>query len=351
MHVHVRQVAFVGVERGAVERRIGLAVERPALGTTLTGSLRIARRLALTAIERGEMSARAPVLPDHALMIGFDAARSEDLDRLIRRRLVKLGLAGNRRVRAALETHQALGAAADAGAPQAAVFRIDGDGIAAEVDPVILGRVDRLIGLGPPPCNLAVVVRVEYCRAPTLGGFGVVRLVPRVHVDPADRAVHPEVKVVVRVEHVVVGAEAGVDVLVLVGLLIVLGDLTSAAPQRVVGRELVRARRAERRLLLQLTQPDRHPEPPVLIDGGAAHVGGTLPHVLAPEGRRGRRGVERGDQRWRLGRDLDVAHPVLDRLQHRQRVDHFRDAIDGSVGIRRGNARVAGDVVGAPVDR
>src|SRR5882762_4185541 len=172
VHVHVRQVAFFGMERAAVERRIGLAVERPALGTTLAGALRIARCLTLTAIERGEMSARAPVLPDHALMIGFDAARSEDLDRLIRRRLEKIGLAGRRRVRAALETHQALGAAANARAPQAAVFRIDGDGIAAEIDPVILGRVDRLIRLGPPLGNLAVVVRVQYCRAPTLGGFG-----------------------------------------------------------------------------------------------------------------------------------------------------------------------------------
>ena len=349
VHVHVREIALVRVERAAVERRIVLAVERPPFRAALAAGLRVFGAPAFRPVECREMAAVAPVLPDDAVVVGFDAAGSEDLDRLVRRRLVELRLAGARRIGAALEPHEALRAPADSRAPEAVVLRVHGHRVAAELDPMILRGIDRLIGLGPALRNPPVTVGVEHGRTPPLRCLGIVGLLPGVHVDPTDCAIHAEEDVVVRIKHVVIGGEAGVDVLVLVQLLVVLRHLAAAGAQRIVRRELVRARRAERRLLLRFPRANRQPELAVLIDGGAPHVGGPPPHVLSPEWRGGRRRVECGHQRRSRGQDLDVPRSMLERVQHRERVGHLGHAVDRPVGVGRRNARVARHVVRASV--
>src|SRR6516225_3522956 len=108
MEIHVRQIALTGVIDAVGVRRIALTVKSPTLGAALASRLRVARRLALAAVKRREVSARAPVLPHHTLTVGIHAARSNDLDFLVRRRLVELRMAGLRWVRALFDPHQPL---------------------------------------------------------------------------------------------------------------------------------------------------------------------------------------------------------------------------------------------------
>ncbi len=50
--------------------------------------------------------------------------------------------------------------------------------VTSELDPVVLLRIDRFLGLGPL-ADLAVAVRVEHGRTPTLRRLGVVGFVER----------------------------------------------------------------------------------------------------------------------------------------------------------------------------
>src|SRR5438445_10721258 len=85
---------------------------------------------------------------------------------------------------------------------------------------------------------------------------------------------------------------------------------TAAACDRKVGGELVRARRAEGGLLLDLAGANGHPEAAVLIDGGAPHVCRPLPHVLAPQRRCVRRGADARMPRRRIRGPFAVTHPL-----------------------------------------
>ena len=90
---------------------------------------------------------------------------------------------------------------------------------------MILGRLDWLIGLGPSQVDLAVPIGVDNARAPALGSFGVMGLVPGIDVDPRDPATDPEIDKVILADLVMIRAKARVDMLPLTRLRIVHGQL------------------------------------------------------------------------------------------------------------------------------
>src|SRR5437867_1545105 len=158
---------------------------------------------------------------------------------------------------------------------------------------MILGWVDWLIRLGPSQVDFAVPIRVDNARAPPLGSFGVMGLVPGIDVDPRDPAADPEIDNVILADLIMIRAEARVDMPPLTRFRIVHGQLPVTLFQRIEVAELVRARPAEGRLLLALTIADCHPHASFSVDGYAARIGGTLPD-LGTEMRRGCRGcIER----------------------------------------------------------
>src|SRR5438094_58162 len=121
-----------------------------------------------------------------ATAVRVNTARSMNIDCLIRGRLIELRVAGLRRVRPPLDPYQPLVSAPNSRYPETAILRIYGDGICAKSDPMIPGRVDRLIRLGPSQIDLAVPIGVDNTGAPALGSFGVMGLVPGIDVDPGD---------------------------------------------------------------------------------------------------------------------------------------------------------------------
>src|SRR6516225_8843357 len=312
MEVHVRQIALTGVIDAVGVRRIVLTVESPTLGTALTSRLRVARRLALAAVERREVAARAPVLPHHTLTVGIHTARSDDLDFLVRRRLVELRMAGLRRVRSLFDPHQPLISPADAGNPKTAILRIHRDGISAEIDPVILGGIDGFIGLRPRLADLTVPVGVEHARTPALGGFGVMSPVPGVDVHPCDGAPDAEVDEVVRTDLVMVGAETRINVRPLPRFRVVNRQLAVALPERIESTELVRLFDAERRLLLGISIPNRNPDASLPVNRHASWIGRALPYVRAPIRGWRRRRIEPRHQRSGFGRRFHDHGPVPD---------------------------------------
>src|SRR5439155_12680033 len=153
--VHVQQIRlarFVGAV--GVGRLVRVAVDRPALWAALPAGLRILRGLAFAPVERGEVAAHAPRIVDDPAGVGLNAARANQLELLARWWLEDFGPAGLRRIRALLDPSQPLLIAANPRTPDAPILFVDGDRVAAEIDAMILGRVDGLIGFGPAFRNL-----------------------------------------------------------------------------------------------------------------------------------------------------------------------------------------------------
>src|SRR5581483_13608 len=154
----------------ALELRAGEAIERPALGALLAGrrGRAVERALALAAIEAGELAARQRG-PDHALAVDVDAART--IGAL--RRLVDLGQRGLRRVRARQQPDDVarLVEAREADihrlAPDRIVDRARLHAVERRQHALVLGRIDRLVGLDPGVA-LAVAVGVDDQRRPAL---------------------------------------------------------------------------------------------------------------------------------------------------------------------------------------
>src|SRR5437867_1670621 len=192
MQIHVSKVALVGMKDAVGVCRIIHSIQSPTLGAALAGGLRISRALAHAAVESREMAAGTPVLPYDTMAAGVNTAGSIYFDFLVKRRFIELGVAGRGRVRSLFDPHEPLVSASDSRYPKTAILRVYGDGICAKSDPMILGRLDWLIGLSPSQVDLAVPIRVDNARAPALGSFGVMGLVPGIDVDPRDPATDPK---------------------------------------------------------------------------------------------------------------------------------------------------------------
>src|SRR5437879_12067680 len=124
------------------------------------------------------------------MAVGVNTAGSIHFDFLVKRRFTGLRVAGRGRVRSLLDPHEPLVYASYSGYPKTAILRIYGDGICAKSDPMILGRLDWLIGLGPSQVDLAVPIRVDNARAPALGIFCVMGVVSCIDVYTRTPAVH-----------------------------------------------------------------------------------------------------------------------------------------------------------------
>src|SRR2546425_11875249 len=105
------------------------------------------------------------------MAVGLNTAGSIHFDFLVKRRFIELGVAGRGRARSLLDPHEPLVSASYSGYPKTAILRIYGDGICAKSDPMILGRLDWLIGLSPSQFNLAVPIRVYNPPPPALVPF------------------------------------------------------------------------------------------------------------------------------------------------------------------------------------
>ena len=112
-----------------------------------------------------------------------------------------------------------------------------------------------------------------------LGGFGIVRSVPRVYVDPAYSATDSEINEVIVADLVMVHVEAGIDSLPLLRLRIVHDLLFIALLERIKVTKLVRARCAKCGLFCGFARVHAHPHPPFPVDRYAARIGRTLPGV------------------------------------------------------------------------
>src|SRR5262249_49916107 len=121
---------------------------------------------------------------------------------------------------------------------------------------------DRLIGLRPTWRDLSVTIGVDDGWAPTCRLFGIMRLIPGVHVHPPHGVVAARVvDEVVVAELVVIDAEAGVHDLPLLRFRIVVGCLLAAATVGIVLAELIRIwSRAPRWLVGRFTIADGHPD-------------------------------------------------------------------------------------------
>jgi hypothetical protein len=213
MEIHVSKVALAGVKNAVRVCRIVHAVGSPTLRATLACGLRIIGALAHGAVEGREVPAGTPVLPYDATAVGVDTARSIDFNFLVEWRFIEFGAACLRRIRSFLDPHQPLVSAPDSGYPETAILRIYGDGICAKGNPVIPGRIDRLIRLGPSRVDLAVSIGIDDAGAPALGSFGIMGLIPGVDVDPCDPATDPEINKVILADLIMVRAKARVDML------------------------------------------------------------------------------------------------------------------------------------------
>src|SRR5215510_14259906 len=138
------------------------------------------------------------------MAVGVNTAGSIHFDFLVKRRFIEFGVAGRGRVRSLLDPYKPFVSASDSGDPKTAIFRIHGDGICAESDPMILGLIDWLVRLCPSQVDLAVPIRVDNARAPALGSFGVMGLVPGIDVDPGDPATDPKIDNVILADLVMI---------------------------------------------------------------------------------------------------------------------------------------------------
>ena len=360
MLVHPVVVVEVRRDVGALEARAIRLIERPALGTRrAVERLRAAlRRLALAPVEAREMAARGERGPDDAVRVDVDAAW---VDAALRH-LVDLGDAGLGWVRAAVDAHDVarivLGRA-----PGRVVDRARDHRVQVVLDLAVELRIDGPAGLVPRLRDLAVTVRVDDLRAPTLRSLLVARAVVLAHVEPADDRAEQLVEVQrlirVRVELQVMRREARVDELELAGLGVVDGRLAVREVQRVILRELVaRAFLAPRGLVLADLR--RRPDAALAVHHRVVRVRRILhaPKVAhAPEVRRhrGRREARRDFARVVARRDRDLVSRVLDGIDDRELAVPRRRRVHRAVGVHRRVVLVGRDlvvherVVGAPV--
>src|SRR5262249_47138814 len=160
----------------AVEARARIPVVREAFGAVIAGRLRaVERGLAPATVEADERAVRARP-PQDAVLVDVAPAHA---DAFLRNR-VEL-----RQLRLRVEAQEA-GATDEHvdGVPDRAVGRMRHHGVGTGTrDARVLARLGRLVRLGPL-VELAVAVRVQHERRPTLRLGRVARLVPHLRVDP-----------------------------------------------------------------------------------------------------------------------------------------------------------------------
>src|SRR5262249_29321837 len=158
-----------------------ILIEAPALGAMIAGRLGpVERPLALAPIEAADV-ARAHRGPYDALLVDVGAANTE----VRLRHVIDLGQRGGRRMGPGHESHDRRGAAEDSDrAPDRAIDGARHDGVEAAGDPLVLGRIDRLVGLDVVVA-LAVAVGVEHERRPALRFRRVARPSELLRVAPA----------------------------------------------------------------------------------------------------------------------------------------------------------------------
>src|SRR4030095_13899801 len=153
-------------------------IERPALRTVLPRRLgAVERPLALPAVEAREMSA-GERRPHDAVAIDVHAARPVPR----KGRLEDFRERGPRGVRTRIEADDVAGIAEHC-APDGAVVRVHTDAIEGRHDPLVLGGIDRLIGLDVLVA-LAVAIGVEDERCPALCFLLVAGLVEHPAIQP-----------------------------------------------------------------------------------------------------------------------------------------------------------------------
>src|SRR5262249_16628198 len=133
---------------------------------------------ALVAVEADEITAHT-CGPGDALAVQVHSANAE----FGRRKLVGLGQSRYRRIRTQIHPHDPA-STRRIRAPAAAVIRVDGDTVKAEVEAFVFAGVDRSIGLDVIVA-LAVAVGVDDEWSPALCFSGVARLQEYPGVDPS----------------------------------------------------------------------------------------------------------------------------------------------------------------------
>ena len=214
----------------AFEARARILVEGPALGALIAGCLwSVQRTLALAAVEAAQMAARERH-PHDALRVDVAAADAE----AGRRDVIDLGERGLRRILSQDDANDRAGVAA-VRTPDRSVHRARHDRVEAGLDALVLRRIDGLIGLDVRVA-LAVAVRVEDERRPSLRLHDVAGRVVHLRVDPAEdiaAAAEPDGVVRIEPEFRMVRPEAGIERRVLAGLRIPHRRL----PQRFLDRK------------------------------------------------------------------------------------------------------------------
>ena len=148
----------------------------------IAGRLRsVERTLALAPVEAADMTA-CERHPHHALAVDIASARAEAWHRNV----VDFRQCGFRRVGAGIEPHDRARAGAQR-PPDRAVDRVRHHRVEHLGDALVLGRIQRLVGLDIFVA-LAVAVGVEDERRPALRLRRIAGLVEHLGVDPADHA-------------------------------------------------------------------------------------------------------------------------------------------------------------------
>ena len=333
----------------AAELRSRQWIERPAFGAMLAGRVRaVERAFALAAVERPEMPAGERG-PRDALTVDVATAR-----RVTRQRdLVDFRERRFRRVRAGIDPHDRAGEAGH-GAPDRAIHRRGRNRVEADADALVLGRVDRLVGLHIALVALAVAVGVEDERRPALRLQLVAGLVQHLSVDPAQHfragaaRARPQRAVGVEAELHMVGREAGAHLHEVLFVGVVHDDVAV----RCIDRERLRRRMIRASLadvgIGRRTNAGREPHPCLLIQHQAVRDGLRVPELLVAPIRRCRehRVVDRRGGLLIAHRQLDRGRGVLDRIEDRDEVGRVLGRpVERAVAIDRGIALVGGDLV------
>ena len=240
----------------------------------------VERRLALAAIEAGEVTA-AQCDPGDAVAVDVHAA--DAVAALLGRHLEPLRERGLVRVRARREADDRAGNGVDRSPDRSIGGRVDA--VELVVNQLVLGRIDRILR-ADVRIALAVAVGVEDEARPPLRLLRVVRLVPHLRVQPAeDRVAHAEVvepERVVRVlgEIEVMRVETEVDV----GELLRLRVVHRRLPHGLVHREALRGGMARSgaapRGRGRRTDARGHPEAALAVEHRVVHVAAARPDVF-----------------------------------------------------------------------
>src|SRR5579864_8670676 len=234
----------------AVKAGTGILVERPALGASIPGRVRsVERTLAFAAIEAAEMAA-AERHPDHALAVDIAAARTEagHWD------VIDLGERRRRRVGPERNAYYTARAAQDADrSPDRTVSRTWHDGVEPAANALVLGRIDRLVGLDIVGA-LPVAFGIEHEGGPALRLGRIAGFVELLRVEPAENrpaAARPQRVIRIEAKFQMMRIEARIDESIFHRLRIEVAELAPAFLKREkLRRWLVRALLAEIRIFL-----------------------------------------------------------------------------------------------------